>query len=72
MFYFDFETTGLNPFHSKIIEYCFMKHDGTFIESLINPGFNISDKIESVTHISNNELINKPSIEQKKGDRNIS
>jgi DNA polymerase III alpha subunit (gram-positive type) len=27
IFYFDFETTGLNPYHNKIIDYAFLKED---------------------------------------------
>ena len=36
--YYDFETTGLNVFHDKIIDYCFLNEDDdTCIESLVNP-----------------------------------
>ena len=37
-FVLDFETTGLNPFHNKIIEYAFLREtDKSYIECLINP-----------------------------------
>ena len=38
--YFDFETTGLNPYHSKIIDFCFLKEpltsdiDDSFINDI--------------------------------------
>ena len=35
--FYDFETTGLNPFRHKIIEYAFMKDTDDYISSLINP-----------------------------------
>ena len=36
--YFDFETTGLNPFHAKVIDYAFIQESSDkFVESLVNP-----------------------------------
>ena len=37
--YYDFETTGLNQFHDKITEYCFLKENPSqdMIQSLVNP-----------------------------------
>ena len=66
--YYDFETTGLNPFHNKIIEYCFIDSRNNQLQSLINPGSEISDIISNITHISNDMLKDKPSINDKKND----
>ena len=52
--YFDFETTGLNPFHDKIIEYCFMIEDGTTntsISSIVNPERKMEKIITNITGI---------------------
>jgi DNA polymerase III subunit alpha, Gram-positive type len=52
--YYDFETTGLNPYHDKIIEYCFMIEDNTynkFIESIVDPECKIEKKITDITGI---------------------
>ena len=36
--YYDFETTGLNPFNNKVIEYAFLREDSSeLISSLIDP-----------------------------------
>ena len=42
IFFFDFETTGLNPFHNDIIEVA-IKKDGVdeFYEKLIKPDIDI-------------------------------
>ena len=50
LFYYDFETTGLNPFHNKIIEYCFIDSNNRQLQSLINPGFKINDVIKILTN----------------------
>ena len=65
LFYYDFETTGLNPYHSKIIEYCFVSQKGDIIESIVNPGVRFCDKIEMITNITNTMVLDKPSIEEK-------
>jgi DNA polymerase III alpha subunit (gram-positive type) len=51
--YFDFETTGLNPYHNKIIEYCFMVHDenNSEISDIIDPEEKIEKKITDITGI---------------------
>lgn len=66
--YYDFETTGLNPFSEKIIEYCFMKHSGESITSLVNPCNQIDSNIERITTITNQMLSNSPTITEKKNE----
>ncbi len=63
--YFDFEATGLNPYHIKIIEYAFVKEDKTFISSLINPGEQLEKKITEITTITNDMLKDAPTLQQK-------
>lgn len=66
LFYYDFETTGLNPYHSKIIEYCFVCPKGNILESLVNPCIMFSDKIVEITGITNTMVQSMPPIEEKK------
>ena len=59
----DLETTGLSPGKDKIIEIGAVKTDsnGNQIEefnSLVNPGILISDFIENLTGISNDDVLN--------------
>lgn len=66
--YYDFETTGLNPFHSNIIEYAFLNdyiEDNGFyqIMSLINPNRKIQDKITKITGIDDNMVKDETFIE---------
>lgn len=59
--YYDFETTGLNPFYSKIIEYAFLRENNNeLITSLIFPGIKISKKITEITGIEQKQLVGKP------------
>lgn len=62
IYYYDFETTGLNPFHNKIIEYCFMNSKEQYIQNLVDPGFHITENISKITSITNEMLQGKPSI----------
>ena len=64
--YFDFEATGLNPYHIKIIEYAFIKEDGTFKSSLVNPGEQLEKKIIEITKITNEMLKDAPKLKEKK------
>ena len=64
--YFDFEATGLNPYHIKIIEYAFIKEDGTFKSCLINPGEQLDKKIIEITKITNEMLKDEPKLKEKK------
>jgi DNA polymerase-3 subunit alpha (Gram-positive type) len=73
--YFDFETTGLNPFCDKIIEYAFIKENGQpndnmerkidYITSLVNPNVKLSQKIKDITKINDSMLTGKQTINKK-------
>ena len=65
LIYFDFEATGLNPYHIKIIEYAFVKEDKTFISSLINPEEQLEKKITEITTITNEMLKDSPKLNKK-------
>lgn len=63
--YYDFETTGLNQYHDKIIEYAFFKEsDKTEISGLIDPEIPISMKIQKITNITNEMVSGKPKMWQ--------
>lgn len=66
--YFDFETTGLNPYHNQIIDYSFLLEEPdsqeTYIESLINPKTKFEKKITDITGIHPDDLENQPTIEE--------
>ena len=66
LFYYDFETTGLNPFHNKIIEYSFLNTNGMSIQSLINPESTLSQTITRITGITNQMIQDSPTIDNKK------
>ena len=51
--FYDFETTGLNPFHDNIIEYSFLGVAWGSISSLIHPKKMLSEKITKITNIKN-------------------
>ena len=63
--YFDFETTGLNPFHDKIIEYCFMIHEDENIQisDIVDPEQKIDKKITDITGIHPDMFEGKKNIE---------
>lgn len=64
--FYDFETTGLNPFHDKVIEYTFIKYWGHIKKntssSLINPQEPLDDKITEITSITDEMLADQPTI----------
>ena len=72
IFYFDVETTGLNPYHAKIIDYAFLLQENdsedTYIESLINPETKFEKKITDITGIHPEELEDKPTISEMKSN----
>ena len=65
LIYFDFETTGLNPYHDQIIEYALIQEEGetydidneesynnnTYICELVNPEVKFEKKITDITGI---------------------
>lgn len=59
---FDLETTGLSPYYDKIIEFGAVKYkSGKQIDSIqffVDPEQEISDKIYSITKISNDDIKN--------------
>ena len=60
--YYDLETTGLNQFHDRITEFCFIKEKTGYntYSQLINPEKNISTYITKITGISNDMVVNQP------------
>jgi DNA polymerase III alpha subunit (gram-positive type) len=63
--YYDFETTGLNQFHDKITEYCFLKENPTqdMIQSLVNPQKPVTPFITRLTGITQ-QMVNSAPIFQ--------
>lgn len=64
--FFDFETTGLNPYHEKIIEYAFLKGEGNkeeYIDSLVNPIKKFDKKVTDITGIHPDMLEKKEVID---------
>lgn len=75
--YYDFETTGLNPYHNKIIEYSFILEekcsydlsdpdsyeDNYYICSLVNPETKFEKKITDITGIRPEEVENEEPID---------
>ena len=76
LIYFDFETSGLNPYHDKIIEYAFIQEedeeynindtesysDNMYITRLVNPETKFEKKITEITGIYPSELEDKDNI----------
>ena len=64
--YFDFETTGLNPYHEHIIDYAFLLEDPesneVYIESLVNPNTKFDKIITDITGIHPDDLEDKKNI----------
>jgi DNA polymerase III subunit alpha, Gram-positive type len=66
--FYDLETTGLNQYHDKITEMCFIKqtpldfNDQTFT-SLINPEKPIPDIVKRITGITDDMVKDKPTFE---------
>lgn len=66
--FFDIETTGFNPLYNKIIEIGAVKISGRKMAdrfgTFVNPGNPVSDRIEQLTGINNDMLMNAPCIEE--------
>lgn len=67
LIFFDFETTGLNMFHDKIIEYCFQDayNPDLSIQSMIDPERKFEFIITKITGIYPEDLVGKPKIHEK-------
>ena len=67
LIFFDFETTGLNMFHDKIIEYCFQDayNPDLSIQSMIDPERKFEFIITKITGIYPDDLVGKPKIHEK-------
>lgn len=63
---FDLETTGLNPYHNKIIDYAFINFENKeeSINSLVNPQTKFEKKITDITGIHPDQLEDKPTIKE--------
>tara|TARA_B100001121_G_C18464703_1_gene514932 strand:+ start:205 stop:759 length:555 start_codon:yes stop_codon:yes gene_type:complete len=64
--FYDLETTGLDSENDKIIEIAGKDNNGEIFSKLINPKVNISNKIEEITGISNNNVKYRNNIEQNR------
>jgi len=76
LIYFDFETSGLNPYHDKIIEYALIQEeneeydiddpksysDNMYITKLVNPETKFEKKITEITGIHPDELEDEDNI----------
>lgn len=75
LIYYDFETTGLNMFHDRIIEYAFLKETSDekpeknvhYINSLVNPRTKFEEVITRITGIHPQDLENLPGVENHTG-----
>ena len=61
--FFDLETTGFNSFKDAIIEIAARDSDGNTFQELVDPERTISEKIQSITHITNEMVKGKRTIE---------
>lgn len=69
LIFYDLETTGLNPYHEKITEVCFLKYlredpRHTKFTTLINPKKKLSNTIVKITNITDEMLHDKPTFEE--------
>lgn len=69
LIFYDLETTGLNPYHEKITEVCFLKYlredpRHTKFTTLINPKKKLSNTIVKITNITDEMLQDKPTFEE--------
>jgi DNA polymerase III subunit alpha, Gram-positive type len=63
LIFYDFETTGLNPFHDEVIEYAFFNYTtGEKLEGFIKPTTPVSSKITRITNITNEMLLNEDTL----------
>ena len=75
LIFYDLETTGLNPYHNKITEYCFIKYSEnqkavvSVKSELVNPMVTLSDRIVKVTKITDDMLKDKSPFNKEMGNR---
>jgi DNA polymerase III alpha subunit (gram-positive type) len=62
--WFDLETTGLNPFHNRIIEIAAIDNDDNAYQSLIKIGQPLEPKITEITKITD-EMLNSNGVDEK-------
>ena len=67
--FYDFETTGLNPYHDEIIEFAF-KNDDESISSLVKPSYPLKPEITAITGITN-EMLENEGITKSHAKKNI-
>jgi len=62
LIYYDLETTGLNQFHDRITEYCFIKENKNKdkITSLVNPQMKIPYNVTNITGINDSMVEQYP------------
>jgi DNA polymerase-3 subunit alpha (Gram-positive type) len=60
--FYDFETTGLNPFEENVIDFCFREND-TIIQGLVNTDkLPLSKEVADITGITNDMIKDAPDI----------
>lgn len=62
--WFDLETTGLNPFHNKIIEIAAIDNEENAFQSLIRINQSLEQKIVEITKITD-EMLNTKGVEEE-------
>lgn len=62
--WFDLESTGLNFYHEKIIEFGAINSKNETFSTLVNPGIEISEKITQITNITNEMVKDAPNEEE--------
>jgi DNA polymerase III alpha subunit (gram-positive type) len=69
LIFYDFETTGLNPYHDEIIEFAF-KNDKRSISSLVKPSYPLKQVITDITGITN-DMLQNDGISKEEAKQNI-
>lgn len=75
LYFYDLETTGLNPFYDKITEYCFIHYsdlENKVIEintELVNPQIKLNKKIIEITKITDDMLADKKPFNEEVGQK---
>ena len=78
LIFYDLETTGLNPYHNKITEYCFIKYSEnqnavlSVKSELVNPLVSLPEKIVKITKITDEMLKDKNPFNKTMGTQVLS